>query len=691
VIMPVDLHRLRDLRSRTEARGSSFVEDFLPFLLRNNTFCRTPEKIADPPSVTTVCTCLMAVAVNGRTKSLYKTAGRTDPIAAVRNAFRTIVSAEWDTAGLAEGNNFTRVLALRTAGLLLSEDILSTRDLRDLRHAGQTIPDIAREMLTDIPAGFGVQKFGPKSALAYWFLDAIDHLKIALTTAQSTKLVEWATAEFGRQFSYVAANHDALLDPVAMIMAACVVKRLHKWRARGRLPRDVYDRLPPIAELRHSVGELFRFQGKSGIWPKYFPLFNYPKTGASNYCFTFEFLEAALAEFGDQESRLFETSAILQGLELALEWCNENRFVFFQGGTTFYGWNSGTESNLLREGVPESWASGTVHMFLAKLREALSDAIDRSVVASWVKAGELPDWDKLIDAPMQISGGERTTLKRIIEEEILDKVSPHPTCDRKSYRRSPIRDRRSAVLFGPPGTSKTTLVKALAAKLNWPYIEVTPSDFVGNGMDQIYARTVEIFRDLMDLAGVVVLFDEMDALATKREAQPGAEQLDVVRQLLTTSMLPKLADLHAQKQIIFFMNTNHRNGIDSAITRAGRFDMLLHVVPPTWSEKLKHLDRFYSADPSEVTQAEERLRKWTAKSAKEREILNRFTFAETRSFLEHIRRTRGHEKLSQAFRSWDQHGFLELVLDWGRKFIVLKENSSELKEYLEDQGSSSLQ
>jgi SpoVK/Ycf46/Vps4 family AAA+-type ATPase len=231
----------------------------------------------------------------------------------------------------------------------------------------------------------------------------------------------------------------------------------------------------------------------------------------------------------------------------------------------------------------------------------------------------------------------------------------------------------------------------LAGKLNWPYIEITPADFVGRGMDQIYARTAEIFSDLMDLAGVVVLFDEMDALAAKRVTQPGAEQLDVVRQLLTTSMLPKLADLHDRKQIIYFMNTNHRNGIDSAIMRAGRFDMLLHVMPPTWSAKLRHLDRFYTADPVEVESAKERLRKWTARAAKERAALDRFTFAETKSFLEYIRRTRGHEKLSQALRGWDRHSFLQLVIEWGRSFIVLKENSPDLEEYKQDQGASSLQ
>jgi len=628
---------------------------------------------------------------------LYKTVGRKDPRSAAKGAFRKILEVKWSSAGLPEGNNFTRVLALRTAGLLKRDGVLAVGDLKQLKHQAllgeaaseKTVPEIAREMVRQIPECFAVEKFGPKSALAYWFLDAVERLGVKVTISRLTKLVEWVAGEFSSQFSYVVANDDALLDPVAMVMAACVVKRLHRWRVEGKLSRPLYERLPPITELRHAVSELFRFQGKSGIWPKYFPLFNYPASGASNYCFTFEFLEAMLTEFGDPESHLFEMPGVLPGLELALEWCNENRFVFSDKGIPYYGWNSGTEIELLRAGIPESWATGTIHMFLATLRETLSDAIDRSVVVSWVKVRDTEEWDDLIDAPIQLPG-ERTTLKSVLKEEIIDKVVPHPRCPRMSYRRKPIQHGRSAVLFGPPGTSKTTVVRRLADKLNWPYIEITPSDFVGKGMDQIYARTVEIFTDLMDLSGVVVLFDEMDALAAKRDAAPGAEQLDVVRQLLTTSMLPKLAGLHDRKQIIYFMATNHRSGIDPAITRAGRFDMLLHVVPPTWKSKLDHLERLYSGDRGEVAEAQRRLRLWTRRAVKERAFLDRFTFSETRSFLEHIRRT-SHEKLSQALGALGEDGFLRLVEDWGRSSIVLKEGLRELEEFKTDQTASFLQ
>jgi len=209
-------------------------------------------------------------------------------------------------------------------------------------------------------------------------------------------------------------------------------------------------------------------------------------------------------------------------------------------------------------------------------------------------------------------------------------------------------------------------------------------------VEQIHARTTEIFGDLADLAGAVVLFDEMDALAAKRGGK-NFVQLDVVRQLLTTGMLPKLADLHSRKQIIYFMNTNHRNAIDTAILRAGRFDMLLHVVPPTWRDKLESLGRFYRADPDELKKVKDILGDWIREDEQEVTYLDRFTFAETKSFLDHVQSSREGETLSQKLSEWNPQGFMTLVKDWGHKWIVLKEGSRELAEFNNDLGESSLQ
>src|SRR4029077_13301571 len=123
----------------------------------------------------------------------------------------------------------------------------------------------------------------------------------------------------------------------------------------------------------------------------------------------------------------------------------------------------------------------------------------------------------------------------------------------------------------------------------WGLIQIDPSDFLRESLDRIYVQAASVFRDLRDLSGVVILFDEMDALVQTRETQRAPE---TAAQFLTTFMLPKLTELHDRGQVIFFMATNFRDRFDPAITRPGRFDLLLCVVPPPLEEKLKKFGIF---------------------------------------------------------------------------------------------------
>jgi SpoVK/Ycf46/Vps4 family AAA+-type ATPase len=97
----------------------------------------------------------------------------------------------------------------------------------------------------------------------------------------------------------------------------------------------------------------------------------------------------------------------------------------------------------------------------------------------------------------------------------------------------------------------------------------------------------------MDLSGVLVFFDEMDALVQTRN---GGAHLDVFSQFLTTTMLPKLTRLHDGARVIFIMATNYQDRFDAAIKRSGRFDLLLCMGPPKLQEKLDRLHVIYKLD-----------------------------------------------------------------------------------------------
>ncbi len=138
--------------------------------------------------------------------------------------------------------------------------------------------------------------------------------------------------------------------------------------------------------------------------------------------------------------------------------------------------------------------------------------------------------------------------------------------------------------FGPPGASKTTMIRNLAAAIGWRYVELHSSHFVADGLPNVQKTADAIFRRLYELDHAVILFDEIDELVREREKEDEASG-----RFLTTSMLPKLAELWKNGKVLYFVATNHIEFFDKAITRAERFDAVWFVSPPSFESKLDKL------------------------------------------------------------------------------------------------------
>lgn len=131
----------------------------------------------------------------------------------------------------------------------------------------------------------------------------------------------------------------------------------------------------------------------------------------------------------------------------------------------------------------------------------------------------------------------------------------------------------SVLLYGPPGSGKTYLVKQLAATLDWPLVELNPGTFLTEGTEFIEYRARQVFETLIRLRHAVVFFDECDELLLDREQQdPGNRN---ILSFVTACMLPKFQELHDARTVIFVVATNYVARIDKAIRRPGRVDLLL--------------------------------------------------------------------------------------------------------------------
>ena len=107
-------------------------------------------------------------------------------------------------------------------------------------------------------------------------------------------------------------------------------------------------------------------------------------------------------------------------------------------------------------------------------------------------------------------------------------------------------------------------------------------------MESVHQRADWIFSRLMELDRCVVLFDEIDELVREREDR----DTQVYSRFLTTSMLPRIAELWKQGRILYFVATNSYKYFDFAIARNQRFDARLFVAPPSFRKKVKELIRY---------------------------------------------------------------------------------------------------
>src|SRR4029453_1067332 len=81
------------------------------------------------------------------------------------------------------------------------------------------------------------------------------------------------------------------------------------------------------------------------------------------------------------------------------------------------------------------------------------------------------------------------------------------------------------LLWGPPGIGKTLMAEAVAGETGKPYVFVDPGAFNAMFMGVGILKVKGLFRKLRKLAlrygGVIVFFDEADALGSRGLVTPG--------------------------------------------------------------------------------------------------------------------------------------------------------------------------
>ncbi|CAK7211896.1 Complex III assembly protein translocase and chaperone [Sporothrix bragantina] len=188
--------------------------------------------------------------------------------------------------------------------------------------------------------------------------------------------------------------------------------------------------------------------------------------------------------------------------------------------------------------------------------------------------------------------GEPRT-KRPLASVVLDRdVKEHIVADVRDFlHRQPwyvdrgIPYRRGYLLYGPPGSGKTSFIQALAGELDFGLAVVNLSE-IGMTDDKLAMLLMKLPRRS------ILLLEDADAAFVNRRASRDPDGYSGPT-VTFSGLLNALDGVAAGEERIAFLTTNHIDRLDPALIRPGRVDMMMRIGEATAYQASQMWDRFY--------------------------------------------------------------------------------------------------
>jgi transitional endoplasmic reticulum ATPase len=176
---------------------------------------------------------------------------------------------------------------------------------------------------------------------------------------------------------------------------------------------------------------------------------------------------------------------------------------------------------------------------------------------------EVPDvsWD-------DVGGLEeaKETLKEIIE---------WPLAYPDLFERANTAPPKGVLLTGVTGTGKTLMAKAVANECGVNFISVKGPELLSKWVGESERMVREVFKIARLSSPCIIFFDEIEAIAGRRGEGDSNVTERIISQLLT-----EMDGIEELRGVVVLAATNRPELIDSALLRAGRFEVRLDLPLP---------------------------------------------------------------------------------------------------------------
>ncbi|GAB3254901.1 ATP-binding protein [Kineosporia babensis] len=136
------------------------------------------------------------------------------------------------------------------------------------------------------------------------------------------------------------------------------------------------------------------------------------------------------------------------------------------------------------------------------------------------------------------------------------------------------------LMWGPPGTGKTTLARALANEIGGTLREIRSNEILDRWMGASERNIAKVFAEARGYREpTVLLFDEFDSIVSYAGRPQGSadQAINSVAGIFKQEMNTLI---EANPQVIVVATTNFPDRVDESLIRSGRFDIKLAVPLP---------------------------------------------------------------------------------------------------------------
>lgn len=206
-------------------------------------------------------------------------------------------------------------------------------------------------------------------------------------------------------------------------------------------------------------------------------------------------------------------------------------------------------------------------------------------------------------------------LDQGIGESILDDVKDFLTSGDWYHKRG-IPYRRGYLLYGPPGSGKTSFIQAIAGELDYNIciLNLSENNLTDDRLNHLMNHIPE--RSLL-------LLEDVDAAFNKREQSDDGGYTSGVT---FSGLLNALDGVASAEECITFMTTNHPERLDPALLRPGRIDFKVMIDNATEHQVKKMFLRFYEDEVDLCDQFLEKYRQLDMKNISTAQLQGLFVY-----------------------------------------------------------------